>query len=103
MEYENLNTPLIFSQYLTLSISLYYLSPVVFNYLLFFGPLILPFSSYLLSLVLFFVFFPFQMAFAENNNLAFIETSALDATGVDESFRQILTGVFYFIIFNHIK
>jgi Ras-related protein Rab-11A/Ras-related protein Rab-11B len=34
------------------------------------------------------------MAFAENNNLAFIETSALDATGVDESFRQILTGAY---------
>lgn len=35
------------------------------------------------------------MAFAEANNLAFIETSALDATGVDEAFRQILTGWFY--------
>lgn len=34
------------------------------------------------------------MAFAEANNLAFIETSALDATGVDEAFRQILTGAF---------
>ena len=33
------------------------------------------------------------MAFAENNSLAFIETSALDATGVDESFRQILTEI----------
>ncbi len=32
------------------------------------------------------------MSFAETNNLAFIETSALDATGVDEAFRQILTG-----------
>lgn len=32
------------------------------------------------------------MAFAENNSLAFIETSALDASGVDEAFRQILTG-----------
>lgn len=32
------------------------------------------------------------MAFAERNNLAFIETSALDATGVEEAFRQILTG-----------
>ncbi len=32
------------------------------------------------------------MAFAEANNIAFIETSALDATGVEESFRQILTG-----------
>lgn len=34
------------------------------------------------------------MAFAENNGLAFIETSALDATGVDESFRQILTEIY---------
>jgi hypothetical protein len=33
------------------------------------------------------------MAYAEQNNLAFIETSALDSTGVDEAFRQILTGV----------
>ena len=32
------------------------------------------------------------MAFAERNNLAFIETSALDATGVDEAFKSILTG-----------
>lgn len=34
------------------------------------------------------------MAFAENNNLAFIETSALDSTGVEESFRQILTEIY---------
>jgi len=34
------------------------------------------------------------MAFAEANNLAFIETSALDATGVDEAFRQILTEIY---------
>ena len=34
------------------------------------------------------------MAFAEQNNLAFIETSALDATGVDEAFRQILTEIY---------
>jgi hypothetical protein len=33
------------------------------------------------------------MLFAENNNLAFIETSALDATGVEEAFRQILSGM----------
>lgn len=33
------------------------------------------------------------MAFAERNNLAFIETSALDSTGVNEAFRQILTGM----------
>lgn len=32
------------------------------------------------------------MTFAENNSLAFIETSALDSTGVEEAFRQILTG-----------
>lgn len=32
------------------------------------------------------------MAFAERNSLAFIETSALDASGVDDAFRQILTG-----------
>ncbi len=34
------------------------------------------------------------MAFAENNSLAFIETSALDASGVDEAFRQILTEIY---------
>jgi small GTP-binding protein len=34
------------------------------------------------------------MAFAERNNLAFIETSALDSTGVDEAFRQILTEIY---------
>eukprot|EP00607_Mallomonas_marina_P003295 CAMPEP_0182427324 /NCGR_PEP_ID=MMETSP1167-20130531/17079_1 /TAXON_ID=2988 /ORGANISM="Mallomonas Sp, Strain CCMP3275" /LENGTH=211 /DNA_ID=CAMNT_0024609477 /DNA_START=124 /DNA_END=759 /DNA_ORIENTATION=+ len=34
------------------------------------------------------------MSFAESNNLAFIETSALDATGVEEAFRQILTEIF---------
>jgi hypothetical protein len=38
------------------------------------------------------------MAFAESNNLAFIETSALDATGVDEAFRQILTGNFFLML-----
>lgn len=37
------------------------------------------------------------MAFAERNNLAFIETSALDSTGVDEAFRQILTGIVYLL------
>lgn len=35
------------------------------------------------------------MAFAESNNLAFIETSALDSTGVEEAFRQILTGTLH--------
>ena len=43
------------------------------------------------------------MAFAESNNLAFIETSALDSTGVEEAFRQILTGAralaFFFFLF----
>lgn len=34
------------------------------------------------------------MAYAVKNNLAFIETSALDATGVDEAFRQILTEIY---------
>eukprot|EP01033_Poteriospumella_lacustris_P013182 gene13181-9445_t len=34
------------------------------------------------------------MAFAERNNLAFIETSALDSTGVNEAFRQILTEIY---------
>ncbi|CAM9422920.1 unnamed protein product [Ectocarpus fasciculatus] len=34
------------------------------------------------------------MLFAENNNLAFIETSALDATGVEEAFRQILSEIY---------
>ncbi len=34
------------------------------------------------------------MAFAEENNLAFIETSALDATGVEEAFHQILTEIY---------
>jgi small GTP-binding protein len=34
------------------------------------------------------------MAFAENNSLAFIETSALDSTGVEEAFRQILTEIY---------
>jgi len=39
------------------------------------------------------------MAFAENNNLAFIETSALDSTGVEEAFRQILTGMMFSLCF----
>jgi Ras-related protein Rab-11A len=34
------------------------------------------------------------MAFAQQNRLAFIETSALDASGVDDAFRQILTEIF---------
>mmetsp|Transcript_31366 Transcript_31366/g.69165 ORF Transcript_31366/g.69165 Transcript_31366/m.69165 type:complete len:217 (+) Transcript_31366:182-832(+) len=37
------------------------------------------------------------MAFAENNNLAFIETSALECTGVEEAFRQILTEIYRLI------
>lgn len=37
------------------------------------------------------------MAYAESNSLAFIETSALEATGVDEAFRQILTEIYRLI------
>lgn len=33
--------------------------------------------------------------FAEKNNLAFIETSALDATNVENAFTRIITGLFY--------
>lgn len=33
------------------------------------------------------------MAFAETHRLAFIETSALDASGVDDAFSQILTEI----------
>jgi len=32
--------------------------------------------------------------FAEKHNLAFIETSALDATGVDTAFQQLLTEIY---------
>ena len=38
------------------------------------------------------------MAYAVKNNLAFIETSALDATGVDEAFRQILTEIYRLMV-----
>ena len=34
------------------------------------------------------------IAFAEANSLAFIETSALETTGVDDAFRQILTEIY---------
>ena len=34
------------------------------------------------------------MAFAEQHNLAFIETSALDASGVDVAFTNILTEIY---------
>lgn len=34
------------------------------------------------------------MVFAEKNNLAFIETSALDSTGVSTAFQQILTEIY---------
>merc|ERR1711959_880407 len=34
------------------------------------------------------------MSFAEANGLAFIETSALDASGVEEAFSQILTEIY---------
>ena len=37
------------------------------------------------------------VAFAQSNNLAFIETTALDATGVEEAFRQILTEIYRLI------
>ena len=37
------------------------------------------------------------VTFAQSNNLAFIETSALDATGVEEAFRQILTEIYRLI------
>jgi Ras-related protein Rab-11A len=37
------------------------------------------------------------VTFAQANNLAFIETSALDATGVEEAFRQILTEIYRLI------
>lgn len=37
------------------------------------------------------------MSFAETNNLYFIETSALDSTGVDEAFREILTQIYRLI------
>ena len=34
-------------------------------------------------------------AFAEKNNLSFIETSALDSTNVETAFHNILTGEHY--------
>ena len=34
------------------------------------------------------------MAFAESNGVAFIETSALDSTGVDNAFQRILTEIY---------
>jgi Ras-related protein Rab-11A/Ras-related protein Rab-11B len=34
------------------------------------------------------------MAFAEKHNLAFIETSALDSTGVETAFQRILTEIY---------
>jgi len=34
------------------------------------------------------------MSFAEQHNLAFIETSALDASGVDTAFQRILTEIY---------
>lgn len=36
-------------------------------------------------------------AFAERNNLSFIETSALDATNVDTAFTTILQGIYKWI------
>ena len=37
------------------------------------------------------------VAFASENGLAFIETSALDSTGVDDAFRQILSEIYKLI------
>mmetsp|Transcript_22218 Transcript_22218/g.51248 ORF Transcript_22218/g.51248 Transcript_22218/m.51248 type:complete len:95 (+) Transcript_22218:634-918(+) len=34
------------------------------------------------------------MAFSEQHNLAFIETSALDSSGVDTAFQRILTEIY---------
>merc|ERR1719253_795576 len=34
------------------------------------------------------------LAFSERHNLAFIETSALDASGVDTAFQRILTEIY---------
>ena len=34
------------------------------------------------------------VAYSKEKNLAFVETSALDSTGVDESFIQILTQIY---------
>merc|ERR1711976_869841 len=34
------------------------------------------------------------IAFAENNGIAFIETSALDSTGVESAFQRILTEIY---------
>ena len=34
------------------------------------------------------------LAFAESNGVAFMETSALDSTGVDQAFKQILTEIY---------
>ena len=35
--------------------------------------------------------------FAQTNNLAFIETSALDATGVEEVTRRLIASIFFFL------
>jgi len=37
---------------------------------------------------------PSPQSFAEQHNLAFIETSALDSTGVDTAFQRILTEIY---------
>ena len=34
------------------------------------------------------------MSFAEKHNLAFIETSALDSTGVETAFQRLLTEIY---------
>ena len=41
-------------------------------------------------------------SFAANHNLAFIETSALDSTGVDTAFTRMLTGTIWLIYFGNL-
>lgn len=45
------------------------------------------------------LYFLIFIVFAADNGLSFIETSALDATNVDQSFQQILTGKDSFVGF----
>jgi hypothetical protein len=37
------------------------------------------------------------MEYAEKHSFAFVETSALDATGVSEAFRQVLSGTDFYL------
>ncbi|VDM82148.1 unnamed protein product [Strongylus vulgaris] len=41
--------------------------------------------------------------FAENNNLSFIETSALDSTNVNEAFTAILTQIYKMVASRHVN